>query len=272
MLMMALGIEHFNLNDPSQRYFDIRFKVISSVNKTKTIEYVDFQPCSIDSWNITEGITQAYNRLNFNNFLCVPDKLRLSLQGKYTDNIFSYVHIEINKCDPLLNFSRPCSSDNYTLSQLSSNNFFANLYFINSYIHPDREESVEYYLQDKNYIQFNYNYGGLVNLFVSKYEVTTDQSIWPMVDNEVQEGAYAEKVGQYISYQHDGQTLAQFFIRRQNNTVKVDRKYSKLDDTLSYIGGLFGFIMSALLFMQKYTQSCFQIDAGANLYQHDQND
>lgn len=48
----------------------------------------------------------------------------------------------------------------------------------------------------------------MVNLFVSKYEVATDQSIWPMVDNEVQEGAYAEKVGQYISYQHDGQTLA----------------------------------------------------------------
>jgi hypothetical protein len=32
------------------------------------------------------------------------------------------------------------------------------------------------------------------------------------------------------------------------------RNYTKLDNTLSYIGGLFGFIMIFFIFMRVYTQ------------------
>jgi len=32
----------------------------------------------------------------------------------------------------------------------------------------------------------------------------------------------------------------------------VERSYKKVDETLSYIGGLFGFIVTAMLFIKLY--------------------
>ncbi len=108
-----------------------------------------------------------------------------------------------------------------------------------------------------------------MNLFISKYSVATDRSIWPIEDTNLHEGGYSRELGQFISFQNDGSILAQFYIRRASSNVEVTRKYTKLDYTLSYIGGLFGFIMAALYFMTKYTECCYEIDAGAKLYKED---
>lgn len=177
----------------------------------------------------------------------------MSLQGKFSESIFNYAQLEINKCNTTLNPARPCANDTYMLSKLSGNSFYTNFYFINSLINPNNEQPVSYYLEDRNYIQFNFNTGGLINLFISKYSVTTDKSIWPLQDTYLYEGGYSRDLGQFISFQNDGNTLAQFFIRRASSNVEVTRMYTKLDYTLSYIGGLFGFIMAALYFMTKYT-------------------
>lgn len=99
-----------------------------------------------------------------------------------------------------MNFSRPCANDTYILSHLSGNSFYTNFYFINSLINPNNEEPISYYLEDRNYIQFNYQYGGLTNLFVSKYQITTDNSIWPLEENRVYEGGYTNDLGQFIGF------------------------------------------------------------------------
>lgn len=41
VLMFAVGIENFDLNDLNYRYFDLRFKVIESANKSKATRYID---------------------------------------------------------------------------------------------------------------------------------------------------------------------------------------------------------------------------------------
>lgn len=207
--------------------------------------------------------------MGFEQMLCPPNDLDFSLQGKFSENIFDYAQIEVNKCNNALDPSRPCANDTYILSKLSGKSFYLNFYFINSLINPNNEKPISYYLEDRNYIQFNYQKGGLINLFISKYQITTDRSIWPVNDNSVEEGGYSNEIGQFISFENDGTTLAQFFIRRASTNVEVTRQYTKVDSTLSYIGGLFGFIMTALLFMSKYTECCYEIDVGARLYHRD---
>lgn len=44
-----------------------------------------------------------------------------------------------------------------------------------------------------------------------------------------------------------------------------------MDSTLSYIGGLFGFIIIFFLFMNVYTEFAYQIDMGDRLYKYQRN-
>jgi len=60
-------------------------------------------------------------------------------------------------------------------------------------------------------------------------------------------------LGQIIAYKTNGIDLAKIIIRRSSTSLIATRGFKKIDETLSYIGGLFGFIIAALLFMKFYT-------------------
>lgn len=51
----------------------------------------------------------------------------------------------------------------------------------------------------------------------------------------------------------------------------VERGFKKIDETLSYIGGLFGFVVILLLFMKEYTEYSFELDASEYLYHIEPN-
>lgn len=54
--------------------------------------------------------------------------------------------------------------------------------------------------------------------------------------------------------------------------MDLTRNYTKLDSTLSYIGGLFGFIMVFFVFMRVYTQYSYEVEMADRLYSYDRND
>lgn len=51
----------------------------------------------------------------------------------------------------------------------------------------------------------------------------------------------------------DGINFANIVLRRSSTGIIVNRNFKKIADTLSYIGGLFGFVLIALSFMKYYT-------------------
>ena len=55
-------------------------------------------------------------------------------------------------------------------------------------------------------------------------------------------------------------------LRRASTAVIVERGFKKIDETFSYIGGLFGFVVILLLFMKEYTEYSFELDASSHLY------
>lgn len=56
-----------------------------------------------------------------------------------------------------------------------------------------------------------------------------------------------------MGHERVGNIFATVVLRRSSTTIIVDRSFKKVDETLSYIGGLFGFVMIALIFMNEYT-------------------
>ena len=62
---------------------------------------------------------------------------------------------------------------------------------------------------------------------------------------------------------------ATFFVYKSPISQKIERSFRKLDDVLSYIGGLFGTIAICLFFVNLYNSYSFEIAMGGYLYKPD---
>lgn len=81
----------------------------------------------------------------------------------------------------------------------------------------------------------------------------------PYEDEHHIEGGIVNFVGQYLAQRVFKDEFATIRIRKSHVSWDFNRHYTKIDDTLSYIGGLFGFLMIAFVFMQVYTEYSYEI-------------
>lgn len=79
-------------------------------------------------------------------------------------------------------------------------------------------------------------------------------------------------MGQYIASRKFGTLFANINFKKSSLSLNIERQYTKLDNTLSYIGGLFGFIIIFFVFMKIYTEYCYEIEMGDRLYYYDKQD
>lgn len=63
-----------------------------------------------------------------------------------------------------------------------------------------------------------------------------------------------------------------FNIRKSSLALKVSRDYRKVDDTISYIGGLFSAILSALLLVGMYNEFCFELTLAKSIYKNEKDE
>ena len=197
-------------------------------------------------------------RMNFTKNLCPPRNLSINIQGKYTDEIFKFIQISIKKCNSSSPDPRPCVNDSILQAYLDKNSLFSvNLYFINKIINPSTHSLITYYLSDRNYLQFNLNYGGLINAFITPFRVTTDNSILPYQSEDEESGCIVNNVGQFIGFQNSNASYGRIILRRGSSGLIGSRSFTKIDEVLSFVGGLFGFMLVFLVFMNVYTEVSF---------------
>jgi hypothetical protein len=79
-------------------------------------------------------------------------------------------------------------------------------------------------------------------------------------------------VGQYVPSRRFGPEFGSISIKKSSVSIGIVRTYTKLDSTLSYVGGLFGFLMLFFVFMRVYTQYSYEVEMGDRLYYYDRND
>ncbi|MCB0371086.1 MAG: hypothetical protein KDD45_17120, partial [Bdellovibrionales bacterium] len=108
--------------------------------------------------------------------------------------------------------------------------------------------------------------GSANEIFISDYQITTDHSILPYVDNHYEAGGVV-MLPTTISTQEVGNGwYSRFVFRKSTNTYVYTRAFAKFDGVISYIGGLFGAIMGLLFLMNHYTRTNFEISLGTILY------
>ena len=114
----------------------------------------------------------------------------------------------------------------------SNANFILNFYFVNVLINPSNPEEVSYYLEDRNYVPFNFAYGGEVKLYMSRYSILTDEQILPFEDTRMSQGGIVSFVGQYVPSRKFGPVFGSINIKKSALSIDLVRNYTKLDSTL----------------------------------------
>lgn len=199
--------------------------------------------------------------------LCPKIGQEIPMQGKFTSELFQYAEIEVVKCVADNSTGKTCADE----STFRDKNFHFNVFLLNTLINPSSQDYITYYLEDRNFILFTNTYSGILSIFVSDYEITTDESIIPIKQEKVERGGMINSLGQLVPFQITDSVYASFVLRRASTTTVVSRAFRRVDDTFSYIGGLFGFVLIVLVFMNEYTEYSFEIDASSHLYYHDED-
>lgn len=108
---------------------------------------------------------------------------------------------------------------------------------------------------------------------MEEYEIQTDESILPFSDVKIDAGGlvsqFALKNPYSISPETEVYCMFSFF--KSGMTRTYDRTFQKIDEVLSYIGGLFGTIAICLMLINVYNSYSFEITLGGHLFRSKDN-
>ena len=72
-------------------------------------------------------------------------------------------------------------------------------------------------------------------------------------------------MGQTFQVQSNNQYF-KFYWRKSASSVQINRSFQKLDQTFSYIGGLFGTIILLLIFLKFYSKYSYELDVADKIF------
>ncbi len=68
------------------------------------------------------------------------------------------------------------------------------------------------------------------------------------------------------TYSVTGNEYARIYLRKANQSYEITRSFAKVDETLAFIGGLLGFVLLLLTFLNVYNKFSFEIEFGDRLF------
>ncbi len=101
---------------------------------------------------------------------------------------------------------------------------------------------------------------------VSSYEIKTDYSITPFDDFEVLRGGMVQDSSLTLTSSKVDHYYGAITFQKGTNYYLYTRTFTKFDDVISYIGGLFGAIIGVMFMMNHYTKTAFEIILGSRMF------
>ena len=187
------------------------------------------------------------------------------------------MEVSVSKCTNSSDFEYPCASE-ADIAQFfqDQQTFFYTIYFINPLLNPDSQQYLSYYLEDSNYVIFSARGGEECQLWMEDFTITTDESILPFAEEKVETGGIVTKNCIKNHYEIDPTASEAVYstmtIFKSPISKSIGRNFQKIDEILSYIGGLFGTIAICLFLINMYNCYSFEILMGEYLMKPDDAD
>jgi hypothetical protein len=135
-------------------------------------------------------------------------------------------------------------------------------------INYDDINPVANFLDDLSHFTFNLNLGISCNFYLESFKISIDESITPFPKPKQINGFLAEVAPAIFStYTPMKGEYFRYYIRKSPTEQLVTQSYYKIDELLSYIGGLFGLIILFIQIpMQYYNSVCFELSLATDLF------
>ncbi|CAD8200360.1 unnamed protein product [Paramecium pentaurelia] len=289
--MFALSIDQVNFT--TNPYFNITVEqriYLRNANGTlikQTIE-IPMQPCTLERFNnifLQQGLdfTDQFNFLGMNKMLCPKSNFTFQMEGTYSSESFKFIKLTVKDCKTLNQTNNSlwnpiCSSAAEKAKYLASNaQFKLQIFQINTVVNPLKPNNYKsIYIDSDMYFSFvPFKLARLANVYYRQFIVNNDQSIMPYEDIE-QEKIIVRKAEDFRDLTELGRdtddNYAIVYLRRSPFTETINRKYQKLGELLSYLGGfmqimkvIFGFVIAF------YNRTSMLIELANKLYDFQDN-
>ena len=168
-----------------------------------------------------------------------------------------------------------CKTDAEFNSYIASEQaFYFNVFYTNTLLNKDQLIPTQPVFEDKLYLKTSNSLGIDMNMYISEFNMETDNSLYPWEAKETKNGLIVDpNEKEQWNYIPNDNTMTKVYFRKSDNKVYITRSFRKIDDMLSYIGGLFGII--AVLFgvlMTYYSQCSFELSLSENIFEYREDD
>ncbi|CAD8070776.1 unnamed protein product [Paramecium sonneborni] len=283
--MIAISIDQNNFT--TNPYFNISLEQRIYIRKQdgtiqkETIE-IPLKPCTLDRFNnifLDEGVdfTNQFNFQGIGNMLCPIENYAFHLEGTYSSQTFKFLRIIVKSCkNSEINnqiWNPTCGSESDRQNYLNENGQFKlQIIQINTVINPQKSEKYKtIYIDSDMYFPFvPLKLARLANIFYRQFILNNDNSLLPFekVDKEEIIMRKAEDYRDLTQLGRDtDDNYAIVYLRRSPFTEIVNRRFQKLGELLSYLGGfmqimkvLFGFVIAF------YNRTSMLIELANKLY------
>ncbi|CAD8066755.1 unnamed protein product [Paramecium primaurelia] len=281
--MFALAIEQNNFN--TNPYFNITLKqrIYTRLNNGTIIKqdsFIDLIPCTIDRFqNIfnNQNFTDQFISLGLSEWLCPHYNYSIRLSGGYTSQIFEFTKITVSECsnytdnNQILTWKPKCASSFDRDNHLNNDRSFRlKMYMTNTIINPLQPKNIsQVFLDDELFFSFLLLTGTETDVFYQKYNVTTNQNIFPYIEDNQEQLFNIKQQGDFRvnNVQNSGSSYSALYMRRSPYTYKVKRDFQDLADLLSYLGGFANIVVMIFgFFISFYNKSQFMIELANQVY------
>ncbi|CAK76107.1 unnamed protein product (macronuclear) [Paramecium tetraurelia] len=281
--MFALAIEQSKFN--TNPYFNITLKqrIYTRLNNGTTIKqdsFIDLIPCTIDRFqNIfnNQNFTDQFISLGLSEWLCPQYNYSIRLSGGYTSQLFQFTKVTVSECsnntdnNEILTWKPKCASSSERDAHLNNDRSFRiKMYMTNTIINPLQPKNIsQVFLDDELFFSFILQTGTETDVFYQKYNVTTNQNIFPYIEDNQEQLFNIKQQGDFRvnNVQNSGSSYSAIYMRRSPYTYQVKRDFQDLADLLSYLGGFANIVVMIFgFFISFYNKSQFMIELANQVY------
>ncbi|CAD8096070.1 unnamed protein product [Paramecium primaurelia] len=272
-----IGNPMFNITIEQRHYYRDK-----NGNQIKQINYLQLEPCTLDHFQFLlnqpeSNFESEYYMLELDKWLCPQKDFQFNIQGTYTSSQFDFIRVIVNDCDDskngYLNWKPTCAKQSEINEHLNKEGQFKlQIYQVNNVINPKApEQYYQSYLDGEMYFTFvPKKLSRQANLFFRKYDFQNDDSLLPYQSINDKELIVRQSVD-YRDLTEIGrdtdENYAIAYLRRSQFSEFINRRYIKIDELLSFLGGFLQIMITGFgIFIMYYNKLSLQIELSNKLY------
>ena len=145
--MFTIGMPNINLNDASQRYFDIEIVELYLNNGNfQEINIIQLVPCTLKHFERSQNIMDNFESISAWRRLCPPLNYSYDIMGKFTSREMKQIEVRLSKCNDTLDPLRPCVNQSVIDGMITAlGGLTVGMFFVNPLINAGNKDYLSYY-------------------------------------------------------------------------------------------------------------------------------